>query len=490
MRIIAISPDGERLSGVATYVWTLVKHSADVTALSLDDNRAAGDRVVRLGSSALALAADVSHRPAAVAHALVTIARDLADPDIVLLPNVGEPAYLGCALAAATLNADPGCRARMIGIVHSDQDNQYDMVQRYADYCAVFVAVSPAIKARLAAAIPLRAADIAALPYPIAVGDAQRRGGGSDDPLRLIYVGRLDEEQKRVGRLAELASALAARGVRCSMTIAGGGTEEARLRGALARLSGSSVAVTFLGCQPHLAVTDLLTRHDVCVLVSAYEGQPFALLEAMAAGVCPAVMAMASGIDDLVYDGRTGVVVPQGDVDALADAIAGLDRDRRRLTALGLAARRLVESRFGVERHLSGLEAAARTALGSAAPPPPAHHSLQTVEPAVRQLLAGLPADPGRLVIYGAGIIGRTLLDECLDRGWQVVGIVDSDPSRGRHNYRGIPAFLPDALRALKPDRVLIGSVHFVREIEQRVRGLLGSFGSPQVAVHRAAARD
>jgi glycosyltransferase involved in cell wall biosynthesis len=81
-----------------------------------------------------------------------------------------------------------------------------------------------------------------------------------------------------------------------------------------------------------------------------------ALIEAMAAGR-PVVSTRAGGVEDVVTDGETGVVVAIGDAPALARAVVDLLEDPVRAARLGAAARASVVARFGSGRLVGDIDA-------------------------------------------------------------------------------------------------------------------------------------
>jgi glycosyltransferase involved in cell wall biosynthesis len=89
---------------------------------------------------------------------------------------------------------------------------------------------------------------------------------------------------------------------------------------------------------------------DAFVLPSLREGSPNALLEAMATGL-PCLVSRLPGVTDwIVEDGRSGLLVPPGDVEALAAGLARLRAEPVLPRALGAAARAAVVDRHAVER--------------------------------------------------------------------------------------------------------------------------------------------
>jgi phosphatidyl-myo-inositol dimannoside synthase len=92
------------------------------------------------------------------------------------------------------------------------------------------------------------------------------------------------------------------------------------------------------------------------------DGLPNTVLEALASAAA-LVATPAGGIGAVVEDGRTGLLVPERDVPALAGAIGALLRDPARRAAIGQAARREAESRFGWAATAERFEAAYDRAL-------------------------------------------------------------------------------------------------------------------------------
>jgi glycosyltransferase involved in cell wall biosynthesis len=108
----------------------------------------------------------------------------------------------------------------------------------------------------------------------------------------------------------------------------------------------TGASVVFAGYRED--VPALIEGCDVFCLPSHAEGLPLVLLEAMARGK-PVVATAVGGTPELVVDGETGLLVPPGDVGALAAALGTLLRDPVRASRLGAAGRRRVLQNFSAE---------------------------------------------------------------------------------------------------------------------------------------------
>jgi glycosyltransferase involved in cell wall biosynthesis len=115
-----------------------------------------------------------------------------------------------------------------------------------------------------------------------------------------------------------------------------------------ARHEGVADRLIFVDPTPH--IDEYYRAADVFALPSLREGMPVALLEAMASGV-PAVASRLPGSTDLLIDdGKSGALVPPGDVDAFGHALRRLLTDPTHAASLGSAARERVAAEFTADR--------------------------------------------------------------------------------------------------------------------------------------------
>jgi glycosyltransferase involved in cell wall biosynthesis len=175
------------------------------------------------------------------------------------------------------------------------------------------------------------------------------------EPGHVIFVGRL-EDQKNVLALVNAVADLPC----ATLTVVGDGPLRTRLEAAARRRPG---AVTFLGARPQAELPALLSRAAVFALPSHYEGNPKALIEAMACGVAVAG-ARVPGIREIVIDGETGYLcgTSAGEIKACLQALLDDEALRDRLGAGGLAyARSHCTLQAAAERELALLQSLAAT---------------------------------------------------------------------------------------------------------------------------------
>ncbi|MEM4264997.1 MAG: glycosyltransferase family 4 protein [Thermoplasmata archaeon] len=84
---------------------------------------------------------------------------------------------------------------------------------------------------------------------------------------------------------------------------------------------GLTDRVEFIETIPDEKLIDLYARASAFLLTSRMEGWGLSIMEAMASG-CPVVSASVGGVNELVENGKTGILVSPGDVKGFADAVA------------------------------------------------------------------------------------------------------------------------------------------------------------------------
>jgi glycosyltransferase involved in cell wall biosynthesis len=140
--------------------------------------------------------------------------------------------------------------------------------------------------------------------------------------------------------------------VKAKLLVLGEGEEKCSLEN-LVRELGIQDNVIFLGFQRN--PYKFMVKARLFILSSSWEGFPNVLIEAMACGVPVISTRCPSGPDEIITNGVNGLLVPVGDVDALATVIKRLLRDdtlRRRLSKAG---RRRAQE-FRVERMIAEYE--------------------------------------------------------------------------------------------------------------------------------------
>jgi colanic acid/amylovoran biosynthesis glycosyltransferase len=180
----------------------------------------------------------------------------------------------------------------------------------------------------------------------------RERGPSPDGRLRLVTVGRL-VEKKGIEYVLRAVRILADRGVDVEYRILGEGPRRERLERLVAEL-GIARRVRLHGRHEQQAVREEVESSDLLVAASLTaadgdeEGIPNVLKEAMALGL-PVIGTRHAGIPELIEDGVSGLLVPERDELALADALQHLAGEPGRWAALGRAGRTRIEREYDID---------------------------------------------------------------------------------------------------------------------------------------------
>jgi len=175
------------------------------------------------------------------------------------------------------------------------------------------------------------------------------------DVVRVLSVARL-VPFKGLTHLVEACQLLVARGYDLRCEIIGDGSLRADLEGQITA-AGLNGRVVLRGACSQDEVRHALDGATLFVLPSIdaghgdMEGVPVSLMEAMATGV-PVVATRTGAVPELVEDGVTGLLVPPGDTEALAAAIARLAGDDMLAERLGVEGRARARRDFDLRRNV------------------------------------------------------------------------------------------------------------------------------------------
>lgn|SRR5664280_606908 len=278
--------------------------------------------------------------------------------DLIHLQLVADPGPPALRAAALCIAASIG-RAKLVAHVHSAVGNagrpefgSYGPLDRVALralrradlVCTVSKAGTNAMR-QFAGRTPVETVDNA-----VELNDFPATGADGD-PARILFIGVICR-RKGTLELARACRAVRERGITAWDLVVVGGqgpTPEAEYHEIIAEFESAGLGESLVGPEFGDKVKARLAGADIFVLPSYLEGQPIAIIEAMASGL--AVVGSSIGaVPDLIRDGIEGRVVEPGDADALADALAELVVDRAARSRMGAAARRRAEQFHSLDR--------------------------------------------------------------------------------------------------------------------------------------------
>lgn len=277
--------------------------------------------------------------------------------------HMSSPVACKWGLAAAVLARVPAVVGTVqVGAYEPDRSSR-SQLRALARRVDRYLAVSREIAGELVEDLGWRAEKVevlynavdverAAVPAPL--GLRAQLGGSETRPL-VVTPARLNA-QKGHDTLLEAVAAVP----EALFLLAGDGPERERLEARAAEL-GIEGRVRFLGRRED--VPQLLAACDVFALPSLYEGSSLAVLEAMAARIT-VVSSAIGGTEELIEDGRSGLLVPPGDAPALAAALRRVLGDPQLREALATRARERVDAGLRREQNAERVAAVYRELLG------------------------------------------------------------------------------------------------------------------------------
>ncbi|WP_278036318.1 glycosyltransferase [Flavobacterium nitratireducens] len=107
--------------------------------------------------------------------------------------------------------------------------------------------------------------------------------------------------------------------------------------------------------EAYLSKSLAFVQHSITAINGDQEGTPVAILEASAAGL-PVISTFHAGIPDVIIDGETGFLVPEHDVDAMAQKMMLLLENTSLALQIGAKGKNRIRECFTLERHLRTID--------------------------------------------------------------------------------------------------------------------------------------
>jgi glycosyltransferase involved in cell wall biosynthesis len=258
------------------------------------------------------------------------------NPDVLILNHN--------AWAQAALPYLP-TRIVRIPVVHSVTHTEVSLIAGNSKWWDAAVAVSPAVEQLLQERWP--AERIRMIPVGVPCPSVHARAQFDDSPLRICYVGRLDQNQKNVLCIPQVAATLSDSGIQCLWTMIGDGPDRKAMENSV-RDRGVRDLFTFTGVKCREDVERLTSQHHLLILPSIIEANPHVVQEAQMLGVVPIATRLSGATDFVIRDGHDGRLCDNYTAQEFAAAIAALDSDRNELARLSANAVASVRRRFAI----------------------------------------------------------------------------------------------------------------------------------------------
>lgn len=252
----------------------------------------------------------------------------------ILVPSDDEACWKACCQLSHLY--------KVIGVLHSDDQAYYDIYRKYSTFLSGAVSVSKRIKNHVEKAKD----NIPHVIIPCGIPLDEFKVGSKTQNI-ISWIGRIEEEQKRVTDIPKIAKGLANQSEDWKMNVYGDGEQLQELRSQTIshKLEGK---LFFHGWTASGELKDKLKDSKVLLQTSNYEGMSVAVMEALASG-CKIVSSEVSGVEDLANDAMSNGVVylyPVGNIDeAQKQLVMALDDDN---SEHPIQARKLAEKYYSI----------------------------------------------------------------------------------------------------------------------------------------------
>lgn len=251
----------------------------------------------------------------------------------------------------------------IVGVLHADEHHYYDLAVKHQQRVDLLACVSERIRTRTLELLPsFESTRVPVIPCGIHLPTPHFNTHRMPE-IRLVYVGRISNYQKRTTDLVKISSRLAELGISFHLNIIGDGKEPRQELEEKVKEAGLQQHISFLGWLSQQQVAAQLSGSDVLILTSDFEGMPIAMMEGLAMG-CGFVGTRVSGIEDIESHRHAADCLGIFEVGNIEEAVQHIQRvaaipAQRRM----LAARALAEAEFTMDVCLTRYYAAINALL-------------------------------------------------------------------------------------------------------------------------------
>lgn len=294
-----------------------------------------------------------------------------------------------------------------VGILHSDDvfyrevASQF-MLDQEGRYLSAMVLVSKFLYDHYAT-LPVGACRLVHSTYGAPI--PSQKTNYSNAPFRFLYVGRLVDEQKRITDVVKAMIVVLQRNPETEFWIAGEGPERGAVDELIAQSQVSS-RIKMLGGVLPTSVPKLYNACQALVLLSDYEGLSIALMEAMSFGIVPVCTYTRSGIDEIIIDGKTGLLVEDRG-EAFQKAADSLIQDKKLWRTCSLGAAEIVARKFSTRENSNQWARLIKELVAEAGPRLPLDLPEELILPPVGSHPLGLAREDRRRKSKGTGVVAK-----------------------------------------------------------------------------------
>lgn len=269
------------------------------------------------------------------------------------LPCIFINNFAGCAfMAAIIVKKKYPDSMHIVSVIHNDNPSLFDAHMMLSKYIEKIFCVSSQIREHMQEqyVMPNQCCYFKEQPIETDILREIRPDTQVYDVLRLGYAARLVRQQKRADLLIEFIKCLEERGFDYIFQIAGEGECRDMIMDYV-RHHHLERKVELLGRLPKSEMQTFWKRQDIFINISEYEGTSLSMLEAMSCGCVP-VVTDVSGAKEFITHGENGYICDIGDLKMMAQYVASLDNERKKLASFGRKCQIIIKERCNPEEYI------------------------------------------------------------------------------------------------------------------------------------------